>query len=54
MALPNWADGFIRPLERENQMRRELGADRDDVLVVYAGNMGEKQGLDIVLDSARG
>jgi len=51
--LPNWADtAFVRPLRHLNEVRREFGADPDDVLVLYAGNMGEKQGLELVLDAA--
>jgi len=51
--LPNWADvKLTQPMQRDNQLRREFGARSDDVLVLYAGNMGEKQGLDLVLDAA--
>jgi colanic acid biosynthesis glycosyl transferase WcaI len=49
----NWADtDFVRPLNRNDEVRREFGAGPDDVLVLYAGNMGEKQGLDLVLNVA--
>jgi colanic acid biosynthesis glycosyl transferase WcaI len=37
---------------RENEAREEFGAGPDDLLVMYAGNMGEKQGLEMVLDAA--
>ena len=51
--LPNWSDlGFVRPLRRDASLRRRFGAGPDDVLVLYTGNMGEKQGLDLVLDAA--
>jgi len=51
--LPNWADtDFIRPLPRDNEFRTALGATPDDVVIMYAGNMGAKQGLDLVLDAA--
>jgi colanic acid biosynthesis glycosyl transferase WcaI len=51
--FPNWSDvEFVRPLPRDNEVRREFGAGPEDVLVLYAGNMGEKQGLDLVLDAA--
>lgn len=51
--FPDWSDiGFVRPLPRDNEVRRELGAGPDDVLVLHAGNMGEKQGLELVLDAA--
>lgn len=52
--FPNWSDiSFVRPLARENNFRRELGIRNDEVLVIYAGNMGEKQGLELVLHAAR-
>src|SRR5215217_7379206 len=51
--FPNWADmDFVRPLRHDDEVRREFGAGPDDVLVLYAGNMGEKQGLELVLDAA--
>jgi colanic acid biosynthesis glycosyl transferase WcaI len=51
--VPTWADtDFVLPLQRDDEVRREFGAGPDDVLVLYAGNMGEKQGLDLVLDAA--
>ncbi|MFZ5448745.1 MAG: WcaI family glycosyltransferase [Thermodesulfobacteriota bacterium] len=50
--LPNWADlEDIRPGNRRKAMRKELGL-KDEVLVLYAGNMGEKQGLEIILAAA--
>jgi colanic acid biosynthesis glycosyl transferase WcaI len=53
LLFPNWADvGLVRPMKRDNEIRGELGAEPDDVLVLYAGNMGEKQGLDLILDAA--
>jgi colanic acid biosynthesis glycosyl transferase WcaI len=51
--FPNWADtSFVQPKDRNNPLRKKLGAGKEDMLVVYAGNMGEKQGLEIVLDAA--
>ena len=51
--FPNWADTeFIHPLPPDHEIRREFGAEPSDVLVLYAGNMGEKQGLESVLDVA--
>jgi colanic acid biosynthesis glycosyl transferase WcaI len=50
--LPNWADlEDIRPGNRHNPLRQELGL-KDEVLVLYAGNMGEKQGLEVILEAA--
>ena len=51
--LPTWSDiDFVRPMPRDNNVRREFGVEPDKVLVLYAGNMGEKQGLDLVLEAA--
>src|SRR5215213_7065094 len=51
--FPDWSDiGFVRPMTRDNEVRRELGAKPDDVLVLHTGNMGEKQGLGLVLEAA--
>jgi colanic acid biosynthesis glycosyl transferase WcaI len=50
--LPNWADlEEIKPGSRRNALRRELGLN-DELMVLYAGNMGEKQGLEVILDAA--
>jgi colanic acid biosynthesis glycosyl transferase WcaI len=51
--FPNWADtDLVQPLAQDNEVRRELGATSEQVLVLYAGNMGEKQGLELILDAA--
>jgi colanic acid biosynthesis glycosyl transferase WcaI len=45
--FPNWVDtGSIVPLESASWLRRQLGFADDQVIVLYAGNMGEKQGLE--------
>lgn len=50
---PNWADIVaISPGARGNSFRQSLGIAEDTLLVLYAGNMGEKQGLEIVLQAA--
>jgi colanic acid biosynthesis glycosyl transferase WcaI len=50
--LPNWADlEGIKPGKRRKALRRELGLDTE-VMVLYAGNMGEKQGLELILAAA--
>lgn len=45
--FPNWVDiDTIRPLDRPNQFRRELGIGEDQIVLLYAGNLGVKQGLE--------
>lgn len=52
--FPNWADiEVVRPGPRENAFRKEFGIAPETVLVLYAGNMGEKQGLEVVLEAAQ-
>ena len=49
----NWVDvGAIFPLDFPSAMREELGISPDTTVALYSGSMGEKQGLEIVLDSA--
>lgn len=51
--FPNWANlKEIRPLERLNGIRSEIGFGDKEIVVLYAGNIGEKQGLELILDVA--
>ena len=50
--FPNWVDtDFIRPLPRQNRFRKKFKLD-DRFIVLYAGNIGVKQGLETVLSTA--
>lgn len=52
--FPNWADiESVRPLERCSSFRAELGLADDRLVVLYAGNLGEKQGLEILVEAAK-
>ena len=52
--LPNWVDlAAITPMSGPNGVRAELGIGENTTLLLYAGNMGEKQGLDVVIAAAR-
>ena len=50
----NWVDlTKIKPLAEPNVFRAELGLSGADFAVLYAGNIGAKQALGVVLDAAR-
>ncbi len=54
LRFPDWADPELFALAGtadEAGLRRELGLD-EAFVVLHAGNMGVKQGLDVVLDAA--
>jgi colanic acid biosynthesis glycosyl transferase WcaI len=55
--FPNWVDvSAIHPIQTNrahNPIRRQLGLPADSVVVLYAGNLGQKQGIEILLDAAR-
>lgn len=52
--FPNWVDSdAIRPLNGRNPLRKELGISEEVTVALYSGNMGEKQGLETVLEAAR-
>jgi colanic acid biosynthesis glycosyl transferase WcaI len=52
--IPNWVDtDALRPEEPSSSMRARLGAGVDDFLVLHAGNMGQKQALQHVIEAAR-
>ena len=51
--IPNFVDTeFIRPQDRMTALRRELGIGTE-VVVLYAGNVGFSQSLEMVIDTAR-
>jgi colanic acid biosynthesis glycosyl transferase WcaI len=52
--FPNWVDTtFIHPLNTVSEYRSELNIPLDTPVVLYSGNMGEKQGLEIVIKAAK-
>ena len=51
--IPNFVDtGWITPGERENAYRREFGLENKTV-VMYAGNVGLSQSIQLVLEAAQ-
>ena len=52
--FPNWVDtDLIRPLNSPSPYRSELGLPDNAIVVMYSGNMGSKQGLEILVAAAR-
>jgi colanic acid biosynthesis glycosyl transferase WcaI len=51
---PNWVEAAaIQPQNGPNPYRAELGIGESQTVALYSGNMGEKQGLDTLIDTAR-
>jgi len=51
--VPNWVDtSKLHPGAQGKDLREEWGLSSVQPVVLYAGNMGKKQGLEIVLDVA--
>ena len=52
--FPNWVNtNEIYPLERVSTLKAECGFQNGDIIVLYSGNMGEKQGLELIIEVAR-
>jgi colanic acid biosynthesis glycosyl transferase WcaI len=52
--IENWADTeSIHPIEEKNWLKKEYGFSEDTFLIVYSGNIGEKQGLGQILSVAK-
>lgn len=54
LLVPNWGDlENIRPGPRCNSFRKALGLSHRTIVALYAGNVGQKQGLEVVVDAAK-
>jgi colanic acid biosynthesis glycosyl transferase WcaI len=52
--FPNWVDtSQIRPLSNNTTLRQELGIPKDQVIALYSGNMGLKQGLNLLAETCQ-
>jgi len=52
--FPNWVDTeLIYPLSNSNPMRDELGMQSGTIVALYSGNMGQKQGIEILVEVAQ-
>lgn len=53
LCLPNWVDvQTLRPIGRASRYREELAIGAGEKVVLYAGNMGAKQGLERLVSAA--
>ena len=54
VSFPNWVDiSTIKPLDSVSPYRKELGIGYDKIVALYSGNMGGKQGLEILAETAK-
>jgi colanic acid biosynthesis glycosyl transferase WcaI len=54
MFFPNWVNtDLIQPMRTPSPFREELGVPGNEVVLLYSGNMGQKQGLELIIESAR-
>ncbi|MFI5131988.1 MAG: WcaI family glycosyltransferase [Chitinophagales bacterium] len=54
LLFPNWVDEtLIHPITKEKSLRSELGLSGSDKVVLYSGNLGEKQGLENIIEAAK-
>lgn len=54
ISFPNWVDiSAIQPLKHVSPYRNELKIGDDKIVALYSGNMGGKQGLEILAEVAR-
>ncbi|MCK9623079.1 MAG: glycosyltransferase, partial [Methylobacter sp.] len=51
--FPNWVDtDFVSPEADASLFRRRWGISEDTQVVLYSGNLGKKQGLDLLIQAA--
>jgi len=53
VSFPNWVDvAELAPPEGPNPVRQELGIAPDQIVALYSGTMGRKQGLELLAQAA--
>lgn len=51
--FPNWSEiEHFQDAQKDDELLRKLNIDPKKRLILYSGSMGEKQGLEVVLDAA--
>lgn len=50
--FPNWLRGGLPPAAEPGVFRRRYGIPSDHLLAVYSGNLGRKQGIEVLIDAA--
>ncbi len=54
LLFPNWVDtSVIFPLSGSSPLKKEFGIPSDDVVVLYSGTMAQKQGLEVLAETAQ-
>ena len=52
--FPNWADlSFFYPMDNKAELKKEFGFAPEDIIILYSGSIGEKQGLESILEAAK-
>lgn len=52
--FPNWVDiDSFYPTENKAELKRAYGFNSTDTIILYAGGIGQKQGLEAILDAAK-
>ena len=51
--FPNWVDtNLFFPLDEKRDLKQAFNFREEDIIILYSGAIGEKQGLETILDSA--
>jgi colanic acid biosynthesis glycosyl transferase WcaI len=54
IVFPNWVDtSTVHPIEEKEKIRAEFHLQKDAFIVMYSGNLGAKQGLHVLVETAR-
>ncbi len=54
LLLPNWTDTTLfHPIEHKAHLRSEFGFQEHESIVLYSGAIGEKQGLEYIIQAAQ-